>query len=136
MCLKHLGEFPIGSYLKVKDSTKSSVTFLVLVRGIFLLYHLKAYLYSFILSRGFKFLGAPFMAYNGLKSKKWLKIDSKSIFNHEGGTQKIKATAQNKAIYISFQMIKKKISSDKYKKSDRAFSGVFDFKVRPYGKFA
>ena len=31
----HLGEFPIGSYLKVTDSTKSSVTFLVLVRGIF-----------------------------------------------------------------------------------------------------
>ena len=44
--------------------------------------------------------------------------------------------AQNKAIYISFQMIKKKKSSDKYKKSDQAFSGVFDFKVRPYGKFA
>ena len=31
----HLGEFPIGSYLKVTDSTKSSVTFLVLVRGFF-----------------------------------------------------------------------------------------------------
>ena len=46
----HLGEFPIGSYLKVTDSTKSSVTFLVLVRGIFLLYHLKAYLYSFSLT--------------------------------------------------------------------------------------
>ena len=46
----HLGEFPIGSYLKVKDSTKSLVTFLVLVRGNFFLYHLKAYVYSFILS--------------------------------------------------------------------------------------
>ena len=50
---QHLGEFPIGSYLKVKDSTKSSVTFLVLVRGKFSLYHLKAYVYSFILSSGF-----------------------------------------------------------------------------------
>ena len=49
----HLGEFPIGLYLKVKDSTKSSVTFLVLVRGKFSLYHLKAYVYSFILSSGF-----------------------------------------------------------------------------------
>ena len=29
----------------------------------------------------------------------------------------------------------KKMSSDKYKKSEQAFSGVFDFKVRPYGKF-
>ena len=27
-----------------------------------------------------------------------LKIDLKSIFNHEGGTQKLKATAQNEAI--------------------------------------
>ena len=52
-CLKHLGEFPIVSYLKVTDSTKSLVTFLVLVRGIFFLYHLKAYVYSFILSSGF-----------------------------------------------------------------------------------
>ena len=41
----------------------------------------------------------------GLKYKKWLKIDVKSIFNHEGGTQKIKVVAQNKAIQISFQMI-------------------------------
>ena len=48
---KHLGEFPIVSYLKVTDSTKSGVTFLVLVRGIFFLYHLKAYVYSFILTR-------------------------------------------------------------------------------------
>ena len=30
---------------------KSSVTFLVLVRGNFFVYHLKAYLYDFILSR-------------------------------------------------------------------------------------
>ena len=50
---KHLGEFPIVSYLKVTDSTKSGATFLVLVRGIFFLYHLKAYVYSFILSSGF-----------------------------------------------------------------------------------
>ena len=58
----HLGEFPIGSFLKIKDSNKSSGTFLVLVRGILFLYHLKAYVYSFILSHGSKFLGAPFMA--------------------------------------------------------------------------
>ena len=32
-----------------------------------ILYHLKAYWYSFILSRDSKFLGAPFMAKNGLK---------------------------------------------------------------------
>ena len=49
--LIHLGEFPIVSYLKVTDSTKSGATFLVLVRGIFFLYHLKAYVYSFILTR-------------------------------------------------------------------------------------
>ena len=59
---EHLGEFPTVSYLKVKDSTKSLVTFLVLVRGIFFLYHLKAYVYSFILSHDSKFLGSPFMA--------------------------------------------------------------------------
>ena len=45
------------------------------------------------------------MALNGLKSKKKLKIDLKSIFNPEGGTQKFKATAQNKAIQICYQMI-------------------------------
>ena len=49
---------------KVKGSTKNVVRFLVLVRGNFLLYHLKAYLYSFILSRDIKFLGAPFMVKN------------------------------------------------------------------------
>ena len=69
--IKHLGGFPIVSYLKVKYSTKSLGTFLVLV----------------------------------LKSKKRLKIDIKSIFNPERGTQKFRVTAQNKAIYISFQMI-------------------------------
>ena len=57
----HQGEFSIGSYFKVKDSTKSSVRFLVLVRQIFF-YHLKAYLHSFILSRGFNFLDSTFMA--------------------------------------------------------------------------
>ena len=31
---EHLGKFPIGLYLKVKDSTKNVVTFVVLVRGI------------------------------------------------------------------------------------------------------
>ena len=36
--ISHLGECPIGSYLKVKDSTKSLGTFLVLVRGIFRLW--------------------------------------------------------------------------------------------------
>ena len=30
----------------------------------------------------------------------------------------------------------KKNSSDKYKKMDHVFSGAFDFKVGPYGKFA
>ena len=30
--------------------------------AVFLLYHLKAYLYCFILSHDFKFLDAPFMA--------------------------------------------------------------------------
>ena len=48
----------------LSNSTKSGVTFLVLVRGNFLLYHLKAYVYSFILSCGFNFLGAPFMVKN------------------------------------------------------------------------
>ena len=52
----HLGKFP-------KDYTKSSVTFLVLVRGKFSLYHLKAYVYSFILSRDSKFWVPP----SGLK---------------------------------------------------------------------
>ena len=33
--LPHLGEFPIGSYLKVKDSTKSSGRFLYLLEEIF-----------------------------------------------------------------------------------------------------
>ena len=40
-----------------------------------------------------------------LNPKKNLKINLKSIFNHEGGTQKLKAVAQNKDIQISFQMI-------------------------------
>ena len=48
-----------------------------------------------------------------------LKIDFKSIFSlffgfkailgHEGGTQKFRVTAQNKAIKISFQIIFEKI---------------------------
>ena len=49
------GKLPI----KVKfgsDSTKSFVTIL--------LYHLKAFLYGFIFSRGYKSLGAPFMVKN------------------------------------------------------------------------
>ena len=61
---QHQGEIPIGSYLKVKGSTKDVVSFIVLVRGNSFLYHLKAYLYSFILSRDSKFVGAPFMAKN------------------------------------------------------------------------
>ena len=60
----HQGEFPIGLYPKVKDSIKSLVTFLVLVRGIFFLYNLKAYVYSFILSLDSKFLGASFRVKN------------------------------------------------------------------------
>ena len=38
-------------------STKTVVESFVLVRGNFFLYHLKAYLYGFILSRYSKFLG-------------------------------------------------------------------------------
>ena len=51
--------------------------FSVLVRGIFL-YHLKAYLYGFILSRGFKFLGAPFMVKNYLTFT-WPQVNSISV---------------------------------------------------------
>ena len=61
------GGWVVGPHLTVKHSTKSVGRFSVLVRRIFFLYHLKAYLYSFILSSGFNFLGAPFMAYKGLK---------------------------------------------------------------------
>ena len=43
-------------------------------------------------------LGSATQAQNCLNPKKRLKIDLKSIFNHEGGTRKLKATAQNKAI--------------------------------------
>ena len=49
----HQGKFPVGLNLKVQfgmDSTKSSVTFLVLFRENFISYHPKAYLYGFILS--------------------------------------------------------------------------------------
>ena len=42
-------------------SLKTWAVFLYLSEEFFL-YHLKAYLYGFILSRGFKFLGAPLMA--------------------------------------------------------------------------
>ena len=44
-----------------------------------------------------------------------LKIDFKSFFGfkailgHEGGTQKLKVTAQNKAIQISFWQVQEKI---------------------------
>ena len=54
---------------------------------------------------------------------KRLKIDIKSIFNHEGCTQKFRGVAHNKAIKISFQMIKKN-SSDKYKKRYHVFGGA------------
>ena len=43
----------------------------------------------------------------------------------KGAPKKFRVTAQNKAIYLSSQMIKQK-TSDKYKKSAQAFSGVFD----------
>ena len=39
-----------------------------------------------------------------LNPKKGLKM-KKSIFNHEEGTQKFRAVAQNKAIQIRFQRI-------------------------------
>ena len=35
------------------------------------------------------------MTYDIIKSKKKLKIDLKSIFNHEGGTQIFRLVAQN-----------------------------------------
>ena len=38
------------------------------------LYHMKDYLYGFIFTHDSKFLGAPFMAKNGIKSKKDLKL--------------------------------------------------------------
>ena len=85
-------------------STRNSVSFFVLVRETFL-YHLKACLYGFILNQDSKFLGGPFMV------KNWFLVNFKSFFGfkailgHEGGTQKFRVTAQNKAIQISFQMI-------------------------------
>ena len=88
----HLGEFPIGSYLKVKDSTKKLVPFLVLVRRFFS-YNLKTYLYAFILSRGVNFLGAPCK----VKNFKFF-FGFKAILGHEGGTLKIKAMVQNKGL--------------------------------------
>ena len=64
----HLGEFPIeqnriyglGSLrtLKSKTPLKAWAVFLYLSEEFFFLYHVKAYLYSFILSRGYPFLGA------------------------------------------------------------------------------
>ena len=53
----------------------------------------------------FNFWVPPSWPKMALNPKKRLKIDLKSIFNHEGGTQKLNVTAQNKATYISFQMI-------------------------------
>ena len=38
------------------------------------------------------------MALNFWVQPSWLKIDFKSNFSHEGGTQRFRATAQNKAI--------------------------------------
>ena len=57
----HLGKFPIGSTLTSKAPLKTLYLFLYLSKGFFL-YHLKAYLYSFILRCYSEFLGAPFMA--------------------------------------------------------------------------
>ena len=54
----------------------------------------------------------------------------KAILGHEGGTQKFRAVAQNKAIQIRFQMIKKKISSDKFKKF---YHRLFTFSYDPIG---
>ena len=87
------------------DSTKSGATFLVLVRGIFFLYHLKAYLNGFILSHDSKFLGAPFMAIKLILSQFYVFFGFKANLGHERETQKFRVVAQNKAIQISFQMI-------------------------------
>ena len=46
------------------------VTFLVLVRGNFFLYHLKAYIYGFILKCGAFSFFAPFIAKKGKKGGK------------------------------------------------------------------
>ena len=59
------------------------------------------------------------VAWNFRVPSSWLKIDFRSIFSlffgfkailgHEGGTQKFRVTAQDKAIYISFQTSTRKV---------------------------
>ena len=62
------------------------------------------FLYCFILSRGSKFLGAPFMVKNwSLVNFKFFLF--KAIFGHEGGTNKLYVVAQMNAIEMSFQRI-------------------------------
>ena len=55
-------------------STKTVVESRVLVRGIFFLYHLKAYLNGFILSHDIKFLDAPSWSKMALNPKKSIKF--------------------------------------------------------------
>merc|ERR1712208_69055 len=56
-----LDEFPIGSYLKVKFSLKTWSLFWYLSKEKKKLYHLKAYIYGFILKNDPKLFFAPFM---------------------------------------------------------------------------
>ena len=49
---------------------KATVTFLVLVRGKIFLYHLKAYIYGFILKYGTFSFFAPFISKKGKKGEK------------------------------------------------------------------
>ena len=60
------------------------VTFLVLVRGKNFLYHLKAYIYGFILKNDLKFFFAPFMV-KKRKKKKREKKKKEEEEKKEGG---------------------------------------------------
>ena len=62
--------------------TKNVVTFLVLVREKKKLYHLKAYIYGFILKNDLKLFFAPFMV---KKRKKRRKKEKKEEEKKEGG---------------------------------------------------
>ena len=59
---------------------------------------------ALFLAMKFNFWVPPSWPKMALNEKKY-KIDLKINFNHEGGTQKFKVVAQNKAIQISFHMI-------------------------------
>ena len=67
-----------------------------------------------------------------LNPKKKHKIDLKSIFNPEGGTQKFRVTAQNKTIYISFQMIQKKFPPTSTRKVTRLLVRAYNVQETNY----